>query len=91
MQVPPPLKAAKKHKSRGQGLKPARTRVKAKSLPLAAAAYVPYVSAFTIGDHISHPQFGAGIVTQIDDAKLTIDFATRGTKQIIDYFVQRAV
>jgi hypothetical protein len=33
-------------------------------------AHIPYVSAFAIGDHISHPRFGDGTVTEIDDAKL---------------------
>jgi hypothetical protein len=30
-----------------------------------------------------------GTVTEIDDAKLTIAFAGRGTKQIVDYYVKR--
>jgi hypothetical protein len=33
---------------------------------------------------------GEGTVTAIDDAKLTIGFASRGTKQIIDYYVKRS-
>ena len=65
------------------------TRVKPKPRPPAVAAYIPYVSAFAIGDRISHPQFGEGTVTEIDDAKLTINFASRGTKQIVDYYVKR--
>jgi Protein of unknown function (DUF3553) len=76
-------------KAPGQGLKRATARVKPKAQP-AATAPIPYVSPFSIGDHISHPQFGEGTVTGIDDAKLTIDFANRGTKQIIDYYVKRS-
>jgi hypothetical protein len=73
-----------------QGLKRARVRVKPKPRPGALAAPIPYVSPFAIGDHISHPQFGEGTVTEIDDAKLTINFTSRGTKQIIDDYVKRS-
>jgi len=73
-----------------QSLKRARARVKAKPRPAAVAAPIPYVSPFAIGDHISHPQFGEGTVTEIDDAKLTINFASRGTKQIVDDYVKRS-
>jgi hypothetical protein len=65
-----------------------RTRVKTKSRSLADATYVSYVSNFAIGDHISHLQFGLGTVTEIDDAKLTIAFMVRGTKQILDNYVK---
>ena len=88
---PPMPKAASKPskpKAPGQGLKRATTRVKPKAQP-AVTAPIPYVSPFSIGDHISHPLFGEGTVTAIDDAKLTIGFASRGTKQIIDYYVKR--
>ena len=78
-----------KPKAPGQGLKRATARVKPKAHP-AVTAPIPYVSPFSIGDHISHPQFGEGTVTEIDDAKLTIDFASRGTKQIIDDYVKRS-
>ena len=88
---PVPKVAAKpsRPKAPGQGLKRAAARVKPKAQP-AATVPIPYVSPFSIGDHISHPQFGEGTVTGIDEAKLTIDFATRGTKQIIDYYVKRS-
>jgi PcrA/UvrD tudor domain len=55
----------------------------------AVAPYIPYLSAFAIGDHVSHLQFGEGTVTEIDGRKLTIDFANRGTKQIVDDYVKR--
>ena len=76
-------------KAPDQGLKPTRVRVRSKPNPAAVTGDIPYVSPFAIGDHISHPQFGDGTVTEIDDAKLTINFASRGTKQIIDYYVKR--
>jgi hypothetical protein len=87
---PVPKVATKPSKSKApdQGLKRATVRVKPKAP--AVTAPIPYVSPFSIGDHISHPQFGGGTVTEIDDAKLTINFASRGTKQIIDYYVKRS-
>ena len=73
-----------------QRLKRTTARVKPKPRPAAVAAVIPYVSPFAIGDHISHPQFGEGTVTEIEGPKLTIDFASRGTKQIIDDYVKRS-
>ncbi len=73
-----------------QRLKRTTARVKPKPHPAAVAAPIPYVSPFAIGDHISHPQFGEGTVTEIEGAKLTINFASRGTKQIIDDYVKRS-
>jgi hypothetical protein len=82
----PPPKTARKlktHSASNQGLK---RSIKPEPPPIAAD--IPYVSAFTIGDHVSHFQFGEGSVTEIDGAKLTINFAIRGTKQIVDYYVK---
>ena len=89
--TPAPKVVAKPHNAEApkQGLK-RTTRVKPKPHPAAVAAPIPYVSSFAIGDHISHPQFGEGTVTEIDDAKLTINFTSRGTKQIIDDYVKRS-
>jgi DNA helicase II / ATP-dependent DNA helicase PcrA len=80
--LPKAVKKSKTHSASNQGLK--RT---IKSEPPPIAADIPYVSAFAIGDHVSHVQFGEGSVTEIDGAKLTINFASRGTKQIVDYYV----
>jgi hypothetical protein len=80
-----PKVVAKPSKPKGR----ATARVKPKA-QAAVTAPISYVSPFSIGDHISHPQFGEGTVTEIEDAKLTIDFASRGTKQIIDYYVKRS-
>ena len=87
--VPTVVTKPSKPKASDQGLKRATARVKPKAQP-AAIAPIPYVSPFAIGNHIYHPQFGEGTVTEIDDAKLTIDFASRGTKQIIDYYVKHS-
>jgi hypothetical protein len=82
---PVPTVVTKPSKPKGR----ATARVKPRAQPVVTAP-IPYVSPFSIGDHISHPQFGEGTVTEIDDAKLTIDFASRGTKQIIDHYVKRS-
>lgn len=88
-----PPKAAtsrpKKARTPRPGLEGAKIRVKPKTRPAAVEANIQYVSAFAVGDHISHAQFGEGTVTEIDATKLTISFASRGTKQIIDSYVQR--
>ena len=50
-------------------------------------APVSYASKYTVGDHISHPLFGHGTVTGIDENKLTIEFPESVTRQIIDAYV----
>jgi hypothetical protein len=87
-QAPKVVRKSKTASTSDQTLTRTRAPAKPKPHPPAVAAYVPYVSAFAIGDHISHPQFGDGTVTGIDEAKLTISFASRGIKQIIDYYVR---
>jgi hypothetical protein len=47
-----------------------------------------YVSGYAVGDQISHPIFGDGTVTAIDQNKLTIEFPGNVTKQIIDGYVK---
>ena len=46
-------------------------------------------SGYVIGDRVSHPKFGDGVVTAIEVDKLTIKFANRRVKQILDYYVRR--
>lgn len=48
-----------------------------------------YVSDYAVGDGISHPMFGDGTVTAIDQNKLTVEFPDSVTKQIIDGYVKR--
>jgi hypothetical protein len=55
---------------------------------VAAAAEKVVLSAFSVGDHIAHHQFGEGEVLAIRDDKLTIEFATGGTKEILESFVK---
>jgi len=52
---------------------------------------LPYASKYTVGDHISHPMFGHGTVTAIDEKKLTIEFPKSVTRQIIDAYVTRRI
>ena len=51
------------------------------------AAGVP-TSEYTIGEDVTHPQFGDGTVTDIESDKLTITFADGRTKQSVDYYVK---
>ena len=44
----------------------------------------------SVGDHVSHLQFGEGTATEIDGVKLTIEFADRGTKEIVDDYIRRS-
>jgi hypothetical protein len=56
-----------------------------------AADTAPIVSTskWAVGDEVVHPQFGDGTITDIEGAKLTINFADGRTKQILDYYVKR--
>jgi hypothetical protein len=47
------------------------------------------VSDYAIGDLISHPMFGDGTVTAIDQRILTVEFHEGVTKQILDGYVKR--
>ncbi len=76
--------------------KPAKVRAKAS--PKAKAAVMTldappaesYVSDFSIGDDIEHPQFGAGVILGIAGEKLQIRFADDRQRQVLDYYVVRA-
>ena len=45
-------------------------------------------SDFKVGERVTHPNFGNGVVKAIDGDKLTIQFARNITKQIVDYYVK---
>jgi hypothetical protein len=61
-----------------------------RTLPEATAEPAPAkISGFAVGDRVSHPQFGDGVITAIQAHKLTITFDTLGSKQIIDSYVKR--
>jgi hypothetical protein len=56
--------------------------------PTPAAPPAAHVTDYTVGDHVSHPIFGDGIVAEINQNKLTIEFPKSVTKQIIDGYVK---
>ncbi len=61
-----------------------------KTLPEAVSQAAPAkLTAFAVGDRVSHPQFGSGTITAIEGQKLSIAFDKRGDKQIIDSYVKR--
>ena len=49
-------------------------------------------AAFSIGDHVVHDRFGAGIVTNMEEnggsAKATVEFTNAGTKQLLLKFAK---
>jgi hypothetical protein len=45
-------------------------------------------SDFKLGERVTHPKFGNGVVRAIEADKLTIQFARNVTKQILDYYVK---
>jgi hypothetical protein len=44
---------------------------------------------FKVGNRVSHPKFGNGIVKAINSEKLTIQFARNVVKEIFDSYVKR--
>lgn len=46
-------------------------------------------SGFKVGDRVSHPKFGNGVVKAINADKLTIQFPRNVLKDIVDYYVKR--
>lgn len=61
---------------------------KAKVSRPAPAPSAPTTGKYSPGDMISHVMFGHGVVTAIDSDKLTIEFESKGVKQIVDSFVK---
>jgi DNA helicase-2/ATP-dependent DNA helicase PcrA len=48
------------------------------------------VSAYKVGDRVSHKTFGNGDVRQVEGDRLTIAFDRTGVKKVVDSFVTRA-
>jgi hypothetical protein len=81
---------AKARQPRAAALKSAASKNTANpKTPVDGVAAVTRTTKFTVGDHISHPMFGHGTVTAIDQNKLTIEFPESVTRQIIDAYVTR--
>jgi hypothetical protein len=71
---------------------PAKIKTRTSSSENAAAAATAssvVASKYLVGDDVAHPQFGDGIVTDIEGDKLTIKFADGRVKHILDYYVKR--
>jgi hypothetical protein len=58
-----------------------------RSRPYEARRPAPYTNDFAVG--ISHPMFGNGIVTGIDQNKLAIEFSESVIKEIIVGYLKR--
>ena len=70
--------------------RPVKTFPKAKIRAVAEPAIAaPVMSAFSIGDAVSHSMFGDGDVTDVQGDKLTIAFHKFGIKHVLDGFVKR--
>ena len=74
--------------------KPAATRKRPATPKMPATSHAGLqdtstASEYSIGDRVSHHQFGNGVVTTLDGDKLTIKFADGRVKQILDYYVKR--
>jgi DNA helicase II / ATP-dependent DNA helicase PcrA len=80
----PRTKSSKKVQATRQPPERQKTLAEAVAQPAPAK-----LTAFAVGDRISHPQFGHGSITAIQGPKLSIAFDTRGEKQIIDSYVKR--
>jgi hypothetical protein len=88
MSITDAKKPAKARSPRASAPKSTASRKTAKpKAPVDGIAVLPYESRYAVGDHISHPAFGPGTVTAIDERKLTIEFPESVTKQIIDAYV----
>ena len=86
----PAAKAAKPAAAKA-GAKPAAKTAKApraKKVPAPPPEPIPYVSAYEVGNKVSHPMFGDGKVTAIDDEQLSIAFSG-GDKVVLDSFVKK--
>lgn len=85
--------AAKTAAPKAAAAKPAKAATtKAASKKKAAAAPPPpvvHVSAYTVGNRVSHPVFGEGKVTAIDRDQLSIKFAD-SDKVVLESFVKSA-
>jgi hypothetical protein len=76
--------------SAGRASSDPSARLRKRRLPEASLAPEQAKSStFAIGDLVSHPQFGDGSVTAINDGKLTIAFVDHQVRNILDYYVKR--
>ena len=89
MSITDAKKTTKARQPRASALKSTASRKTAKPKTPVNGVATAYASRYAVGDHISHPMFGHGTVTAIDENKLTIEFPESVTKQIMDAYVTR--
>ncbi len=80
----PEPKATAKPAAKAAAKAPAKSRAKKVVEP---PPPVVYVSAYSVGNKVTHPSFGDGKVMSIDRDQLTIQFA-KDEKVILDGFVK---
>ncbi len=80
----PAAKSATKPAAKAAGKTAAKPRAKKVVEP---PPPVVYVSAYTVGNKVTHPSFGDGKVLSIDRDQLTIQFG-KDEKVILDGFVK---
>ncbi|HEX5318959.1 MAG TPA: 3'-5' exonuclease, partial [Stellaceae bacterium] len=51
---------------------------------------VPKIGGFSVGDRVFHQKFGYGVIREVEDNRLAIDFEHAGDKKVMDAFVERA-
>ncbi len=63
--------------------------VRAKKVPTPVVP-PPYVSAFSVGNRVTHHSFGGGEVIEVTNDKLSIRFDDDTTKLIVDAFAKHS-
>jgi DNA helicase-2/ATP-dependent DNA helicase PcrA len=58
--------------------------------PLRRAQELKKKGGFAVGDRVFNQKFGYGIVTAVEDGKLSVRFDEAGDKKVMDAFVERA-
>ena len=51
--------------------------------------YVVNDSPFELNENVTHKKFGKGIILNIDGKKLTINFGSKGTRKVMENFVEK--
>ena len=86
--MPSPKKKAPSATAAAKTAKPAKAASK-KKVAAAPPPPVVHVSAYSVGNKVTHPVFGDGKVTAIDRDQLSIQFAN-SEKVVLESFVKSA-
>jgi hypothetical protein len=68
----------------------ARKKASQRTREVPASSNDKEADKLAVGDEVSHPMFGEGTVTEVNADKLTIEFADRVIRQIVDYYVKNS-